>query len=110
MLDGLPLSRLHDPHVGIEIQTVRHANWRPDAMRAEPVVKVRDELEALPPCQDAAWPEDSAALLVDGLVVLPVLHGVASGRVEAPIVAAVFRRAVHGVGDYGVDGGGGDHP
>src|SRR5262249_15709124 len=49
-------------------------------------------------------------LIVDGLVVLPVLHRVAFRRVEAPIVAAVLRRAVHGIGNHGVEAGRGDHP
>src|SRR5579884_892837 len=84
---------------------MRTANGRPDPVRPEPVLKVRDELESLPPGQDAAGFENSAALLVDGPVVLPVLR-----RVEAPIVAAVPRRSVHGVGKHGVDGGGGNQP
>ena len=63
VLDGFTLPCLHDPRARIKIQAGRPAYRRPDAVPAEPGVKVGHELEALPPGQDAAGPEDSADFL-----------------------------------------------
>jgi hypothetical protein len=96
MVDGPLFSCLEATGIRGEVQTMRSTDWRPHPMRAEPVVEVRDELEPLRPCQDAAGFENSTACLDEWRLDGSVLAGIACA---ANIPPGEYKRWFRACGD-----------